>query len=398
MIELELSLMSHGPGPHPLLQEALHAFEAENDVRVHLRYLAWETGRSELVSFALSKHSPDVSEIGTTWLSSFAAMDALRPFAAAEVANLDFATFIPASWESGAMPGGQIYSIPWMADARSVFYRRDVLAAHGIDEATAFTRPKMQSTLGRLQAAGVAVPWVAATHRTSTIIHNVASWVWDAGGHFMSDDGRRPRFHEPAAKEGIYNYFTYQFPYMPPQAYNLTDDESSAMFLRGEATGTIGGYWILSGVANGQAAAVVVDNLGMTVLPLVPYVGGSNLVVWKYSRHPQAAVRLVKYLTDYQVQANVVRQIGLLPARLDVLGEPPFSTDPRYQVIRQSLLTGRCFKSLYLWGLVEEKLIGAIDALWHELFQDPALDLRKAIDRQIDPIAERLARTLAADN
>ena len=62
----------------------------------------------------------------------------------------------------------------------------------------------------------------------------------------------------------------------------------------------------------------------------------------------------------------------------------------------QALRRGRPFPNTRLWGLVEEKLVGALTQLWADVFAHPQEDLEMMIHRRLDPVAQRLNRTLAS--
>lgn len=397
MIELELSLMSYKAQPYEYMQTVVQQFEAEHQVRVHLNMLSWDTGRTELVNYALFKNGPDVSEIGTTWLSSLVAMNVLRPFSPHEIAAVGGAeAFLPSIWQTCIEADDQIVSIPWITYARNIYYRRDVLQQCGIEEKIAFqTLQHFSQTLQQIQAFGNLLPWAIPSLRSPEILHDVAPWVWAAGGHFMSADGRSPRFHEPEAKQGFYNYFHHQFPYLAPATYNLSDSSSLDMFAQGKVSAVISGYWAID-VVQKWAAPEVRENLGVTTLPIPAFVGGSNLVVWKNSRYPQEAIKLVRFLTSLSVQGHLMNEMNLLPARNEAFQQPPFTTNQFYQSVVQALRNGRSFTATYLWGMVEDRLSALISNLWQELFKNPSLDLRQMIDHELNKMAQRLDRTLSA--
>lgn len=213
MSEIELSIMSRGPTTADDLKPLLAEFETKNHTRVRLRILEWNTAWAELLKVALYQHGPDVSEIGSTWLGSLVGMDALEPFSDYETAAMErTSTFIPSTWQSGALASHPLeqpirWAIPWWADTRLLYYRRDLLEQVGIEERTAFQSfEQLEQTLGRLGDAGVPIPWVIPTHRSRMTIHNMASWIWQAGGHFVSDDGRHILFNQPQARAGIRAY------------------------------------------------------------------------------------------------------------------------------------------------------------------------------------------------
>ncbi len=395
MAELELTIMSRGAMDADNLRPLLDQFEAQEHVRVRLRVLQWDTAWAELLKVALYQRGPDVSEIGTTWLGSFVAMDALRPFTEYELTIIgNRNAFIPTVWDSGTLPQPltdqtAVWAIPWWADTRLLYYRRDILNQVGIAEETAFqSTEQLAHTLQQLQASGVPIPWVVPTHRSRMTIHNLASWVWQAGGRFVSKDGRHTLFSQPQARAGIRAYFDLAR-YLAPPARDLDDTQSDALFCEGRAAVTLSGPWLLR-----FASQQVMANTGVTSPPGVPFVGGSHLVSWKHAVYQIAATRLIRFLTSRQVQATLAQHAGLLPTRSEVLSSPPFAHDPFYQVVAHSLQRGRSFGSTPLWGLVEDKLNEVFSELWADLLSRPDLDLDQAIADRLEPLARKLDLTL----
>jgi multiple sugar transport system substrate-binding protein len=397
MIELELSLIQADSKPPDAILAVLSDFETQRKIRVRVRAFSWSTAWSELVRVALHKSGPDVSEIGTTWVDSFTSMSSLRPFLRSELATIGGpSTFLPASWTSGSPPNREeMWSIPWMADTRAIYYRRDLLRQAGIDEQSAFQSPdQLAQTLHCLQESGVAIPWLMPTAPRADTLHTLASWVWGAGGHFTSDDGRRTRFNEPEARAGIRAYFGLHR-YLAPAARNLTDHQANRTFCDGKAAALVGGYLVLHSIRHQDAAPEVIAETGMALMPGIPFVGGSNLAIWEHSRHPKEALELVRFLASQPVQATAVLQAGLLPVRLDVLNNPPFTTDPLYQVVGQSLKTGRGLRATYLWGLAEAKLVAALSELWADTFAAETSDQESIIAGHLEPLAPVLDRILS---
>jgi multiple sugar transport system substrate-binding protein len=397
MAELELSVMSSTPQPPPALVAALGEFEAQSGIHVRLRVLPWVTAWAELVKVTLYKTGPDVSEIGTTWVDSFSAMQVLRHFSRPEVESLGGpSVFLPSSWLSASIPGRRpVWAIPWLSDTRVIYYRRDWLQEAGIDEETAFqTHAQLVQTLQRLEQNGVTVPWTMPTSQELPTLHTLAPWVWGAGGRFMSADGRRTRFSAPEAQAGLRDYFSLHR-HIAPDARSLNDSQSITLFRLGQAATTVSGHWLLNSIRRGQEAIPqVVANLGVARMPGVPFVGGSNLVVWEHCRLPQRALELVRFLTGQRVQTHYLPQTELLPARLDALDTPLFTDDSFYQVIGDSLRTGNGFRAPYMWGLIEDGMVATLSALWADVFADPGLDLAQVIDERMGLLSQSLNRTL----
>jgi multiple sugar transport system substrate-binding protein len=389
MRELELSVMSIDSPGAEALRAALAEFEAQTGIRVRLRLFTWQDARVELVKFATYSEGPDVSEIGSTWLCDFVGMNSVRPFSPKEIDAFGGpSVFVPAAWESIVLPEHPgTWAIPWWADVRVLYYRRDLLEQAGVDEQHAFATPEaMDRTLGQLQANGVETPWVVPTQRTWMTLHNAASWVWNAGGDFVSADGKQLLFDEPEARAGFKAYFALGR-YLPGKVHGLTDTESDRCFWQGEAAVTLSGPWLLHDPAIDPA---LLPKVGLAFPPGIPFVGGSHLVVWSHARYVHEVLRLVRFLASTQFQEAHGRRAGLLPARLDALSDSMSAPQMSAERLERDLLQGRSFRSVPLWGLIESRLVKAVAEIWEDVLQHPTRDLDVVLNDHLTPLVRRL--------
>jgi multiple sugar transport system substrate-binding protein len=397
MEEIELSIFDHGTETVAQIQALLGQLETEQSVRVHLDVLPWKGGWSKMVQAALYQDGPDVSEIGSTWISDFVKMNALSPFSPQEIRAIGGKDhFLASSWQSGTTSSGikrsspTPWAIPWSADTRVVFYRRDLLQQAGIDEASAFQNPeRFEQTLARLKSSGVQTPLAIPTLRSRISVHSLASWVWSTGGDFISQDGAQSVFSQSKALEGMKSYFRLGR-YLSKEAQGLDDSQADEMFWRGNAAVTLSGHWLLQEI---RMPPEVADNLGIALVPGVSFVGGSHLAIWKHTRQKRAAVKLISCLADSQAVLSLFPSFGL-PARLDVLASPSLSEDPHYRVMSQALKTGRSFPSEHQWGLIENRLTDAVPLIWKDVLATPEPDLDEILSHHLDPLVRRIAMAL----
>jgi multiple sugar transport system substrate-binding protein len=393
--EIELSLISIPYHPK-VLEETLQEFTGQTGVSVRLVAQSWDNAWTELVKFALYNHGPDVSEIGSTWSYDLASMNALRPFTSIEIDDLGGkAAFLPSTWQGQSLENEEeAWSVPWLADTRLVYYRRDILEKAGIDAETAFASPiQMKQTLAQLADAGTSIPWSMPTHNTRMTMHNCASWVWGAGGDFVSKDGKSTLFSQPEAIRGIQEYF--ELGQFLPEAYRELDDmQSDALYWKGNAAVTISGPWLLKERA---ASTEIIENTGYVFPPGVPFIGGSHLVIWKHSRYAGECLALVRFMTSQHIQRTHLNAMGLLPVRMDVLSEAAASGSPFHAVVSQGLQLGRSCPSIPLWGLVEDRLCGALDRIWKGLSQPNVVDAPGLVASILDPLANQLDHILSGE-
>jgi len=397
MNELSLSLLAHGPDVVNTLRPFLDRFEAKNGVHVEANMFEWETAWSELVKVALYGHGPDVSEMGSTWVGSLIAMNAFQTFDVRELAAHGGAVaFVPSAWQSAIEVGsGETWALPWLAYARLIYYRRDLLEQAGVDERAAFqTHEQLEQTLSRLAAKGMAAPWAVPTRNSRDTLHNIASWVWSAGGEFVSADGKHMLFNDKPARAGIRAYFDLHR-YLVPAARQM--NESDSLFRQGRAAVIMSGPWLwpvdVSRPSN--IAPQVAANIGVAVPLDVSFVGYSYLVIWRHSRRRDVALKLVRELTGAEVLAAYAPSTGPLFVRLDMLDHSPLANEPNGQVMARAIKTGRTFPSISLWGLIEDKLAAALDNIWEDVLDEAHPDMDAIMNKHLDPLAHRLETTLA---
>ncbi|MGD8623254.1 MAG: extracellular solute-binding protein [Anaerolineae bacterium] len=394
MNKIKLSVFDHGPQAIDRLRSLLAQFQDEQSISVHLEVLPWQGGWTKTIRTALYRTGPDISEIGSTWLGDLARMNAFSVFSPGEISDLGGKDqFLPASYQSGLTTFGffsSLGAIPWSADTRVVYYRRDLFAKAGLGEPTSFSGPEeFEQALARLQDSGVEVPLTMATGRSRVGVHLLASWVWGAGGAFISQDGQEILFDRPEARRGMKAYFRLGR-YLSEEARELLDDQSDALFLSGRAATVLSGHWLAQ---ERLLPPELRRNVGVALLPGVSFVGGLHLVIWKHSRRKSWALKLIQFLLSDHASGELFPSFGL-PTRIEMLDRPPFSTEPHYQVMGQALKTGRSFPGGQAWGLVESQLTDALPAIWHQVLPTPRPDLDGILTARLEPLAQQLALEL----
>jgi len=273
-------------------------------------------------------------------------------------------------------------------DPRIIYYRTDHLAAANIDPATAFnTAGALAGTLARLQAAGISAPWVVPTHRSRLTLHNLASWIWGAGGSFMTPDSKHTAFASPASCAGITDYF-HLVHYISAPHRELGDDEASQVFYRGESSVTIAGPWLHN------ILDFMPGKVGRSLPPGVPFVGGTHLVIWRHARNERLLLNLISYLTSPATQLAICQDSTVLSARPDVLAREPFASDPFYAALASQLQTARSFPFFRLWGMVEDRLTKAMATIWRGVLEQASDTSPESASVQKEAIASLVAETL----
>ena len=280
--------------------------------------------------------------------------------------------------------------MPWLAGTRLLYYRKDLLDAAGIDPETAFTdHYQLVATLEKLQENGVAAPWIVPTRMSLNTIHYISSWIWGAGGDYLTSDGTSILFNTEEAYAGLMDY--YSLKRFLPESPELLDDQTvdRIFWKEGQSAVTIGGHWLMRAF-RGQSPPEIYDQLGVVPVPGVAFVGGSNLVIWEHTRHRQEALQLIQFLSSDLVQQTYAQAVGLLPVRKALLSLPPFSDDPVYQAASREIDQGRGFSTSAMWNVFERRLTDSFAHIWSMVLSNPDVDLMDVISKHLDPLARRL--------
>ncbi|MFH1524894.1 MAG: extracellular solute-binding protein [Chloroflexota bacterium] len=396
MTELTFSITPTDAIETAALQRVLKEFESRTRINVQLHEIDTKSAREAITQFAVTGKGPDVSQIGSSWLRGIVDMNVLCPFTARDIAQIGTpADFIEASWTSTFIPGQPSvqWAIPWLADVRMVCYRTDLLKNAGIEEQGAFATPEaFDRTLRQLQSSGVPIPWVVPTKHSWRTLHNIASWVWGAGGEFVDSDGKQPMFDRLEALTGIKAYFALGR-YLMGHARGLTTSQSDVLFMSGQAAATISGPHLLA------MSPELLDRVGFTSPPGPPFVGGSHLVIWKYTRHEDEAVKLVQALTNIAAQKSY--GLGsLLPVSVDALSEIGTLDGQKgafARYVQRAQVAGRSFWPVHLWNIVEANLVEAMASIWDEILRSPVPDLDRILQRTLSTLAYRLTMSLNSE-
>ncbi len=400
MDEIEFSSMvgSYNTDPYPGLAQFIHKYH----IKVNEKRLLWLNAWQELLQVALYFKGPDISEIGTTWLGSLMGMEALRPFSPLEVRILGGASaFASASWESCHKPDeNQILAIPYYLDLRLIYFRRDLLKKAGVDESTAFlTSEHFLETLQKLKDSGFLTPLAMdILSESPRVIHNIASWVWESGGDFRSTDGKYIRLKEPKTLESIVAFYKLG-KFLVPGTYETEELDANQALADGRAAVIISSERFYLSLKSGrtQAKPEVIENLGVAPLLSIPYLGGSNIIIWRHTLQDKPAVELLKFLTTPESLNEIYNQYMVIPARTDILDKLPLAKDPYFPIFQRSIMTGRAISGFYRWAGVENRLNATFHQLWSDLIANPDINPEEEVPPRIIEMSNRLEKTTLAN-
>ncbi|MGH8262632.1 MAG: extracellular solute-binding protein, partial [Steroidobacteraceae bacterium] len=103
-------------------------------VRIEVQQLAWTAAHEKLLTAFAGNATPDLCQLGNTWIPEFSTLDALEPLDERIAASkaIDRSDYFEGIWATNVIDG-KTYGVPWYVDTRLLFYRKDLLKQAGYD-------------------------------------------------------------------------------------------------------------------------------------------------------------------------------------------------------------------------------------------------------------------------
>src|SRR5437762_3142888 len=149
LIAIGAVLVAAGCSPHPADQTVVHFWamgregevvtalipefeQAHPGIRIDVQQLPWSAAHEKLLTAFAGDATPDVCQLGNTWIPEFVALHALEPLDDQVAASkaIDRRDYFEGIWDTNVVDG-KLHGVPWYVDTRLLFYRRDLLARLG---------------------------------------------------------------------------------------------------------------------------------------------------------------------------------------------------------------------------------------------------------------------------
>ena len=316
------------------------------NVRVNVEPVPWDQAHQKLLTAVAGGATPDVSQIGTTWMAELVETGALAE--APESLTGRSAEFWEAAWSTVSIDD-TVYGAPWYVDTRLLYYRTDLLEAAGFAQPPA-TWDELKQTAVALKQAG---------HRYGINLHPRADFlpfIWQAGGTVYEEG----EFHlnTPEVVDALtwyQSFFTEGLTPTDPEAMDVHQ-----AFIQGDVPMFFSGPWSI-GLINDQGGEAMEGKWAVVQMPerqaRTSFAGGSDLAVFEDSDNKEAAWAFVEYLTRPEVQAEWYTATGDLPSVKAAWEGGELASDPHLQVFGQQLADAKAPPAIPEWEEVETTAI-----------------------------------------
>jgi multiple sugar transport system substrate-binding protein len=375
-----------------VVAQLMPAFERENPgVRVKVEQLPWTAAHEKLLTAFAGDATPDLAQVGNTWLPEMQALGALEPLEPwlARAPALAAADYFDGIWATN-LAGGQRVGLPWYVDTRLLFVRQDLLAKAGIHQMPQ-DWDAWRAALARLRERGMASPILLPTNEFEPLL----ALALQQPGEVLRDDGRYGNFSSPDFRRAL-GFYLERF--QRGEAPGLTNNQVANVwqeFGRGTFAFYISGPWNIGEFKRRLppelASAWTTAELPGPNGPGASIAGGASLAMFKRSRHKPEAWALISYLSRPEVQLEFYRLTGDLPARRSAwalpLGSATLAEDRHAAAFRRQLERVRPAPAVPEWErIANEMQFAAARVVGGRESQDEAV---RDLDARVDGILEK---------
>lgn len=404
--ELNLWVMSTTEQQQADMRELLKPYLAAHpSLRVNVTVLNWESAWAKVTAAAASGQGPDVIELGSTWvpaISSMGALDAISPQQQAEAGGE--AAFLPVMWNTTRrFDDPKVYALPWYADVRAAFYRSDVFKKAGVDPRDAFANwGSFKQAMQKINGTEIAGKKIAALGYPGkndwNVVHNMAPWIWNAGGDFLSADRKKSAINATEAVQAIVYYTSFAAEGLVPKgALEKDSGQIESGFYNGQYAVVFTGPWVLKQLGTPKARGGQLETLTAANFAIAPYpaglkgnstlLSGSDLAIMKSSKNKAEAWKLLAYLTGREAQVRYSQMSSMLPTRLDAAADPQLNRNPHFAQFMTLAKNGRHYPSIAGWGPLESTYLKNLGSMF---------DMVGGLKGKYSPLAVKQAMDAAA--
>jgi multiple sugar transport system substrate-binding protein len=370
------------------IMQLLPAFErAHPDIRVKVQQLPLTAAHQKLLTAFAGNSTPDLSQLGNTWLPELVALHALEPLQArvdhSGVVRAD--DYFASIWATNVIDG-TLYGVPWYVDTRLLFYRKDLLKKAGFDA------PPRTWAEWRNQLAALSDP---AQHRYGILLptneyEQLMSLALQQPEPLLRDGGRYGNFESAGFKRALGFYVDTFKLKQAPAITNVEAGNPWTEFGRGVYAFYLSGPWNI-GEFRTRLPATQQDDWATAPLPGpdgasagIGAAGGSSLVIFRASKHKDAAWQLIEYLSQPAVQQQFYELLGDMPPRRSSWEGGALRDDPKARAFREQLEQVKPTPPVPEWErIANEMQLVAAEAIAGQLTIDQAA---AEIDRRADTI------------
>ncbi len=329
-------------------------FEKENpDAKVKVTVIPFDAAHDKIATSIAGGQTPDVSLVGTTWVSEFAGSKALDP----TPDLIDKGKFFEGSWDTTVVDDTS-YGVPWYVETRLIYYRKDLADKAGLTPPADWQG--LKDFAKGMQDKGGAKWGINLQPGGQGSWQTYMPFAWQKGAELT--DGDKFTFNTEPMQEALDYYATFFSEKISPT--ELPPNTMEPAFIKGDIGAFVSGPWHM-GILREQGGDDFEGKWAVAPMPKeeagTSFTGGGDLVVFKKSKNRDAAWKFVDFLTQEAQQQKLYELVGSLPAVKSAWETGELSTDPFLKTFGTQLEDAKSAPAIATWEQVAAELDDAIE-------------------------------------
>ncbi len=290
----------------------------------------------------LQAHSSvyDVMSLDVIWTAEFASNGWITPL---DDGVIPAGQFLRPAVETATYEG-HLYAVPFTSNAELLYYRSDILSAAHLSPPQTWAELANDATIvgARYHLAGYGGQF--QSYEGLTV--NFAQAVQSAGGSLVS--GGAPAVDTSQATQALaFLVSGFRAGWIPRAALDWNEEASRRAFEAGSVLFLVNWPYVYGEASAPGPGNVVAGKFGVTTLPGLhgpgsATLGGANLAISAYSRHPVTALAFIRFLTSAASERYILVHSALPPVWTSLYDQPALvAMFPFLPVLKQAILTAR---------------------------------------------------------
>jgi multiple sugar transport system substrate-binding protein len=329
--ETELRFVTWNPQPPWMWERAIADFQQQNPgIKVTTEIGPQSsTDLHDLITQKLRNRDPkmDVFVMDVIWPAEFAsagwALELDRWFTHPEQKKFLAPPILANTYRD------RIYGVPLFIDAGMLYYRQDLLKKYNFPPPRTWPEllAQAKSILAQEKDPHL-IGFSGQFKQYEGLICNMMEYILGNGGALWDETELKSALNLPKAKEAVKfvrDQIIGEISHRGVLAYQ--EPESLALFTQGRAI--FHRNWPYAWeVANDPATSKVSGRTGIAPLPAFPggtsvaSLGGWQLAISRFSRHPELAWKFVAFITGREMQKRIALFMGRAPTRAELYNDP----------------------------------------------------------------------------
>ncbi len=331
-----------------LAKQAERYMQMHPNIEIKIQEMPWSsTLQHDMYATWLSGQLPypDILRLDIIWPPEFASAGWVIPLDEyIEAAGIDLSDFLPGPI-NGVTWQGKIYAIPYFTDAGLLYYRKDLLEKYGFEPPETFQDLKEQA-LYIMEKEGIPNGFVWQGDAYEGLTCDFLEFLWGNGGDVLDAQGNVV-IDSPEAVEALEIMVDYIKSGVSPEGVTTYKEEDARnVFQRGDAI--FMRNWPYAWKKLNAPDSPVAGKVGVKPMVHGPgkksaaTLGGWNLAINAYSRHPKEAFDFIMYLTSPENMKELAIEAGLSPTRASLYKNPQvLAANPFWKYFYDVLLGAR---------------------------------------------------------